>query len=134
MDSDVRLRCSAWAQEVDLSPSGTCGSYRGYLLLERPLPWPNDIAGVPALAGLARNPVMAQKPYRRSPFRAYVSAPPAGDVMGLRRRPPGPASRGALSDLRRSGRALSRLPRPARTSRSGSRTRGALSGRLGTTR
>jgi hypothetical protein len=51
-DVDAR-RCSAWAQGVDLSPIGTCGSYRGYLLIERPLPWPKDIGEAPALAGLA---------------------------------------------------------------------------------
>jgi hypothetical protein len=52
MDADAR-RCSAWAQEAGLSPIGTCGSYRGYLLLERPLPWQKDIGEAPALAGLA---------------------------------------------------------------------------------
>jgi hypothetical protein len=52
MDADAR-RCSAWAQGVDLSPIGTCGSYRGYLLIERPLPWQKDIGEAPALSGLA---------------------------------------------------------------------------------
>jgi hypothetical protein len=79
MDSDVRLRCSAWAQEVDLSPTGTCGSYRGYLLLERPLPWPNDIAEVPALAGLA-----SRLSSLRIRLQALVPTSPAGDPAGGR--------------------------------------------------
>lgn len=49
-DTDVAVRCSAWARQVDLSPLATIGSYRGYLLVETPLPWPRDIAQIPALA------------------------------------------------------------------------------------
>lgn len=49
-DTDVAVRCSAWARQVDLSPIATIGSYRGYLLVETPLPWPRDIGQIPALA------------------------------------------------------------------------------------
>ena len=52
MHADAR-RCSAWARDADLSPIGTCGSYLGYLLIERPLPWLKDIGEAPALADLA---------------------------------------------------------------------------------
>jgi hypothetical protein len=54
MESDARRRCSAWAREADLSPIGTSGSYRGYLLIETPLAWPKEIAEVPRLVGVAR--------------------------------------------------------------------------------
>lgn len=51
-DTDVKLRCSTWAREVDLSPIGTIGSYRGYLLVETPLPWARDVSEIPLLAPL----------------------------------------------------------------------------------
>lgn len=47
------LRCSAWARSAALSPAGTAGSYRGFLLIEVPLPWPRDVGQVPEVAGLA---------------------------------------------------------------------------------
>lgn len=52
-DTDVRVRCSAWAREVELSPIATIGSYAGYLLVETPLPWPRDVGEIPALAEVA---------------------------------------------------------------------------------
>ena len=52
-DTEVAVRCSAWARQVDLSPIATIGSYRGYLLVETPLPWPRDIGEVPALGEIA---------------------------------------------------------------------------------
>lgn len=51
-ETDVQVRCSAWAREVDLSPIGTIGSYRGYLLVETPLPWPRDVSEIPLLSPL----------------------------------------------------------------------------------
>jgi hypothetical protein len=45
--------CSTWAREAGIDPIGTAGSYRGYLLVEWPLPWPRDMAEVPALAPVA---------------------------------------------------------------------------------
>jgi hypothetical protein len=51
-DTDVKVRCSAWARDVQLSPIATLGSYQGYLLVESPLPWPKDIGEIPTLTGL----------------------------------------------------------------------------------
>jgi hypothetical protein len=48
-DTDAKVRCSAWAREVGLSPIGTIGTYSGYLLVETPLPWPRDVAEIPGL-------------------------------------------------------------------------------------
>jgi hypothetical protein len=46
------LRCAAWARAVHLDPIGTIGSYRGFLLVETPLPWPRDVGEIPELARL----------------------------------------------------------------------------------
>ena len=46
--------CSTWARERRLDPVGTCGSYRGYLLIEWPLPWPRDLGDEPALAAVSQ--------------------------------------------------------------------------------
>lgn len=47
------LRCSAWARAAGLDPIGSAGSYRGFLLIEMPLPWPRDVAEIPAIAALS---------------------------------------------------------------------------------
>jgi len=44
------LACSTWARQQGLDPIGTAGCYRGYLLVEWPLPWPRDFGEEPALA------------------------------------------------------------------------------------
>lgn len=49
-DTDVRVRCSTWARDIDLSPIATIGTYSGYVLIEAPLPWPRDVSEIPALA------------------------------------------------------------------------------------
>jgi hypothetical protein len=41
---DAVLRCSEWSRVQQLDPIGTAGTYRGFLLIEIPLPWPRDIA------------------------------------------------------------------------------------------
>ena len=46
------VRCAQWARAEAVDPIGTAGSYRGYLLLEWPLPWPRDLGDVVALAPL----------------------------------------------------------------------------------
>jgi hypothetical protein len=46
------VRCSAWAHSVGLDPIGSAGSYRGFLLVEVPLPWPRDIGDIPAVAAV----------------------------------------------------------------------------------
>jgi hypothetical protein len=47
------VACSRWARELHLDPIGTAGSYRGFLLVEWPLPWPRDLAEIPSLAPVA---------------------------------------------------------------------------------
>jgi len=47
------VRCSAWAHSVGLDPIGSAGVYRGFLLLEVPLPWPRDVGEIPEVAALA---------------------------------------------------------------------------------
>jgi hypothetical protein len=37
------LRCSTWTRANHVSPIGSAGSYRGYLLVELRMPWPADI-------------------------------------------------------------------------------------------
>ena len=53
-DTGVRVRCSAWARQVGLSPVATIGTYQGFLLVETPLPWAKDVNDMPLLAGLAQ--------------------------------------------------------------------------------
>lgn len=48
------VRCAMWSRDNDVVPTGSAGSYRGFLLVEWPLPWPRDAAEVPELAGVAR--------------------------------------------------------------------------------
>jgi hypothetical protein len=47
------LRCSAWTRSNGVDPIGTAGSYAGVLLVERPLPWPRDVAEIPELTDVA---------------------------------------------------------------------------------
>ena len=53
-NTDEKVRCSAWARDVGLSPIATIGSYSGYLLVETALPWPKDVGEIPALAEVAQ--------------------------------------------------------------------------------
>lgn len=46
------LRCSAWARQVGLDPTGSAGSYEGFLIIDIPLPWPRDLADHAELDGL----------------------------------------------------------------------------------
>jgi hypothetical protein len=46
-------RCSGFARSEDLDPAGTAGTYRGYAVLEVPLPWPNEITDHPEVAPAA---------------------------------------------------------------------------------
>jgi hypothetical protein len=45
--------CAQWTREHQVDPIGTIGSYRAFLLLEWPLPWPRDIGEIPELQPLA---------------------------------------------------------------------------------
>lgn len=47
------LRCSTYSRTAGIDPIGTAGCYRGYLLVEWPLPWPRDLSEIPALAPVA---------------------------------------------------------------------------------
>lgn len=46
------LRCATVARHEGLDPLGTAGHYRGFLLVEWPLPWPSDLGEVDALRPL----------------------------------------------------------------------------------
>jgi hypothetical protein len=48
------LACSEWAKSQHLDPAGSAGDYRGFLLIEQPLPWPFDVASLPELAEAAQ--------------------------------------------------------------------------------
>ena len=43
MNEPLIQRCSGFARSEELDPAGTAGSYRGYVALEVPLPWPREI-------------------------------------------------------------------------------------------
>jgi len=40
------MRCAQWARAEGVDPIGTAGCYDGYLLVERPLPWPRDVSDI----------------------------------------------------------------------------------------
>ena len=76
-DSDVAVRCCAWAREVDLSPIATIGSYSGFLLVETPLPWARDVSEIPSLAPLG--PIASEGRYRlQAVVPAAAETPPSG--------------------------------------------------------
>jgi hypothetical protein len=88
------VRCSAWARSAALDPIGTIGSYSGFLLVEAPLPWPRDVAEIPALAALAPGPgvrlqaLVPADPQAGCASLAVISyeKPPGDDFCGYRRR------------------------------------------------
>ncbi len=45
--------CAQWTREHQVDPIGTIGSYRAFLLVEWPLPWPRDVGEIPELQPLA---------------------------------------------------------------------------------
>lgn len=51
--TSVDLRCSAQARAAETDPAGTAVAGAAFLLLEVPLPWPNDIADHPAVVAAA---------------------------------------------------------------------------------
>ncbi|HLI53031.1 MAG TPA: sucrase ferredoxin [Acidimicrobiales bacterium] len=81
-DNDKGVRCSVWAREVHLSPISTIGCYRGFLLVESPLPWPRDVAEMPVLAGVAR--AAAERSVR---LQALVPSEPGGQRVILYHNP-----------------------------------------------
>lgn len=73
MGSD--LRCSAWAAAHEVDPIGTAGSYRGYLLVEWPQPWPRDVSEIEALGELGSS--AKEVGYR---IQLLVPAPERGEA------------------------------------------------------
>src|SRR5690606_17147861 len=80
-------RCAQFARAQTLDPSGTAGSYRGYVAIDVPLPWPNDIAEHPTVAPVAGALASAG-------VRVQGTVPDPSDGEGSRMvtflRPPGP--------------------------------------------
>jgi hypothetical protein len=74
LDPEARLRCSDYARDRSLSPTGTSGSYAGYLLVEIPLPWPRDAGDTPE--GIALGPLIGPLRYR---LQAVAPAEPKAD-------------------------------------------------------
>jgi hypothetical protein len=93
VDDPLMQRCSGFARAQDLDPAGTAGSYRGYVALDVPLPWPHEITEhpevAPAAAALAQAGVRLQgvvpdpgrSPDRR---RLLTFLRPAGPFAGYR--------------------------------------------------
>jgi len=50
--TETPVRCAPWTREQGADPVGSVGTYRSFLMVEWPLPWPKDIGEVPALAAL----------------------------------------------------------------------------------
>jgi len=86
---EADLRCSTQARGLGLDPAGTAVSMPAVLLVEVPLPWPDDVGGLPAIAELAglaaalgaRVQAVVPDPGRRARGEARIV---------LHRRPDGP--------------------------------------------
>jgi hypothetical protein len=72
---DHEWRCSTFARREGLDPVGSAGTYDCVLLVEWPLPWPRDVADIPALAA-AMEAIAATAPARSTRLLAIV--PPDG--------------------------------------------------------
>lgn len=81
--SDVR--CAQWARDQSVDPIGTAGSYRGFLLVEWPLPWPGDVGEIPAF-----EPVLQLLSGKGIRLQAVVPTDSASRRIALYRRPEGP--------------------------------------------
>ncbi len=53
---DLGLRCSPWTRAQHVDPIGSAGAFDALILVERPLPWPADVADVPELSAASRAP------------------------------------------------------------------------------
>lgn len=53
VEVDEDLRCSSWTRANRVDPIGSAGSYQGILLVEWPLPWPQDVSAIADLAPVA---------------------------------------------------------------------------------
>lgn len=91
-DPDASLRCAPVARALGYVPSGTAASATLFLLVEAPLPWPNDVADHPVLAPLA--PLLRQHPQARLQALVPNGEAPEGHVrIILYRQPRGPLAR-----------------------------------------
>jgi hypothetical protein len=113
VDPDANIRCADWSRAASLAPIGSFGSYPGLLLVEVPLPWPQDIGETPEATVVA--PLLKPLGYRlqgvvpsnpdASPQerRVILHARPAGEPLfaGYRRfeRPVGASLADAVADL-----------------------------------
>ena len=79
LERDDPVRCSDWARATAMPAIGTFGSYRGYLLIEIPLPWPRDVNETPEAEQVQR--ILEPRGYR---FQALV--PSAGNLPREQRR------------------------------------------------
>jgi hypothetical protein len=91
--TDELLRCSSWTRANDVSPIGSAGSYRGFLLVEIRMPWPSDIGEtrlvssireVIGSSGLRVQAILDAKT-RRQRMVAYINPSPRG-FSGFERR------------------------------------------------
>ncbi len=48
---DPAFRCSPWTRAQGVDPVGSAASFDALVLVEHPLPWPNDVSELPVLAG-----------------------------------------------------------------------------------
>ncbi len=76
-------QCSAWARAEQLDPGGTAAAFEVLVLVERPLPWPPDIAEAPDLAAVAS--AVATAAGTRS-WRMQAVVPVGDEVRPDRRR------------------------------------------------
>lgn len=70
--------CSDWAKANQLDPAGSAGNYRGFLLVEQPLPWPRDASLITELGDVATAAAEAG-------LRLQLVVEPGGRVAGERR-------------------------------------------------
>lgn len=62
---DPAFRCSPWTRAQGVDPIGSAPDFEALILVEWPLPWPNDVADIPELASASAAPgvrVMAVVP------------------------------------------------------------------------
>jgi hypothetical protein len=87
------LRCSTWTRSNHVSPIGSAGTYRGFLLVELRMPWPSDIGETRLVssirdvvndAGLRPQAILDPKA-RRQRMVAYINPSPHG-FAGFERR------------------------------------------------
>lgn len=53
---DPAFRCSPWTRAQGVDPLGSAPAFDALILVEWPLPWPNDVAEVPELAAASTAP------------------------------------------------------------------------------